>query len=154
MRTAAQAGLLLVAVPQAEIGVWGELAPRSFFRTFPGAGHHWLLTLGPYNEHLVRDYAAAELGLAALLVLAAVVFTRSLVLAAGATFLLATLPHLAFHLTTTDHLSSTDNVLSLGGFVIEIAVVATAIVVAARRPSSPTKESCDVTPPPRPAARA
>lgn len=124
--------LALVAIPQAEIGVWGLLAPHSFFRNFPGAGHHWVVELGVYNEHLVRDYAAAELGFAMLLAAAAVWFGRQLVLAAGAAFLAATLPHLAYHLTTTGSFSTIDNELSLGSFVVEIVLVAAAMLAASR----------------------
>ena len=65
---------------QAEIAVWGLIGPRSFFNSFPGAGHRWVVELGTYNEHLVRDYAASELGFAVLLVAAAIYFERRLVL--------------------------------------------------------------------------
>jgi hypothetical protein len=49
-----RAGLVLVAAAQAEVGIWGLVAPRSFFGNVPGAGHHWVAALGTYNEHLVR----------------------------------------------------------------------------------------------------
>ena len=68
----------------------------------------------------MRDYAAAELGFAVLLAGAAIWFERRLVLVAGAAFLAATLPHFAYHLTTTEHLSAADNTASLGAFVLEI----------------------------------
>jgi hypothetical protein len=110
----------------ARIGL-GLVAPRSFFTTFPGAGHHWVSGLGAYNEHLVRDYAAAELGFAVLLGLAVLWPERRLVLAAGAAFLAATLPHFAYHLTTTSSFSTPDNLASLGGFAVELAVVTFAI---------------------------
>ncbi|MGI8902084.1 MAG: hypothetical protein ACR2IP_00120 [Solirubrobacteraceae bacterium] len=113
---ALRGGLALVAAAQADTGIWGLLAPRSFFRDFPGAGHHWVAGLGPYNEHLIRDYAATELGFAVLLLGAAIWFERRLVLVAGIAFLAATLPHFAYHLTTTDSLSTTDNAASLGAF--------------------------------------
>jgi len=135
MRAAARAALGLVALAQAEIGIWGIAAPHSFFTTYPGLGHHWVAPLGSYNEHLVRDFAAAELGFAVLLACAAIWFERRLVLVAGAAFLAATVPHFAYHLTTTDHLSTTDNTASLGGFLLEIMVVIWVMVVAARRPS-------------------
>ena len=49
--------LAAVALAQAEIGLWGELSPRGFYRTFPGVfGQHWVAMLGPYNEHLVREH--------------------------------------------------------------------------------------------------
>jgi hypothetical protein len=128
----ARAGLALVGAAQAEIGVWGLVDPRSFFARYPGAGHHWLTALGPYNEHLVRDFAAMELGFAVLLAAAATWFDRRLVMIAGTAFLIATIPHFIYHLTTTSSFSSADNVASLGGFVLELVLVAAAMLIAAR----------------------
>jgi hypothetical protein len=130
--TAARIGLVVVAAIQLEIAIWGLLAPHSFFKNFPGAGHHWVSELGTYNQHLVRDYAAAELGFAVLLVGAAIWFGRTLVLVAGTAFLAATLPHFVYHLTTTGSFSTADDLASLGGFVVEMLIVAWAMLVAAR----------------------
>jgi hypothetical protein len=33
------------------VGIWASIAPHSFFTTFPGPGHHWVLVLPPYSEH-------------------------------------------------------------------------------------------------------
>jgi hypothetical protein len=123
----ARAGLALVGAAQAEIGIWGLISPRSLFDRYPGAGHHWISALGPYNEHLVRDFAAAELGFAVLMLAAAAWFGPRLVLAAGVAFLAATIPHFIYHLTTTSSFSTADNVLSLGGFVLELALVCFAV---------------------------
>lgn len=130
--TPARAALALVAAVQLEIALWGLIAPRSFYRDFPGAGHHWVSALGSYNQHLVRDYAAAELGFAVLLLGAAVWFERRLVLVAGTAFLAATVPHFVYHLTTTESLSTADNLASLGSFVLEIVLVIAAMATAAR----------------------
>jgi hypothetical protein len=124
-------GLVLVAAAQAEVGIWGLVAPRSFFGNFPGAGHHWVSALGTYNEHLIRDYAGAELGFAVLLVAAALWFERRLVLVVGAAFIAATIPHFVYHLTVTGSYSTTDNLASLGAFALELAVVAGAMLAAA-----------------------
>jgi hypothetical protein len=134
-----RAGLVLLSAVQAEIGIWGELSPRSLYTSFPGGGHRWVAALGPYNEHLIRDYAAAELGLAVLLACAAVWFERRVVLAAGVAVLVATVPHLAYHLTTTGSFSTTDNLLSLGGFALELALVAGAMVVVLRPDPNPKR---------------
>jgi hypothetical protein len=128
-------GLVLVAVGQAEVAIWGLVAPRSFFGTFPGAGHHWVSALGAYNEHLLRDYAGAELGFAVLLLAAAIWFERRLVLIAGVAFLAATLPHFIYHLTTTGHFSTADNLGSLGAFALEVVVVV-AVMLTAERPDA------------------
>jgi hypothetical protein len=131
---AARALLASVAAAQAEIGFWAEIAPRSFYDRFPGFGHHWVAPIGPYNEHLVRDYAAAELGFTVLLAAAAVWFSRRFVLIAGTAFLVGTLPHFVFHMTTTGKLSSTNNVLELGAFAVEIVAVGAAMLIAVRAP--------------------
>jgi hypothetical protein len=133
----ARAGLVLVGLGNAEVGVWGELSPRSFYATFPGFGHHWVAVMGPYDEHLVRDYAACEIGFAVLLFCMALWFAdRRLVLAGGLAFIAGTLPHFVYHLTTTAMLSAQDNAASLGSFVLEMAVVAAAIGVASQKPST------------------
>jgi hypothetical protein len=131
--TAARAGLVVVGAAQAEIGIWGVIAPHSLFRNYPGFGHHWISALGTYNEHLIRDYAAAELGFAVLLVAAAVWFEQRLVLVAGVAFLAATLLHFAYHLTTTDSFATGDDIASLAGFALEIAIVGAAMRVVTRR---------------------
>lgn len=133
-----RAGLGLVAAAQAEVGVWALASPRGFFTDFPGAGRHWVSAIGPYNEHLIRDYAASELGLALLVAAMAIWFERRLVLAGGAAFLLATVPHFIYHLTTTGSYSTPDNLASLGSFVLEIVLVGAAMVAAIR--DSPDSE--------------
>ena len=135
----ARAGLLLVAAAQAEIAVWGLTAPHSFWASFPGGGHHWVAPVGPYDEHLVRDFAAMELGFAVLLVCAAIWFERRLVLVAGVAFVAATVPHLAYHLTTTDDLPTADNIASLGAFGLELAIVAAAMFAVVTSPPSRLK---------------
>jgi hypothetical protein len=133
---AARVGLVLVAAAQLELAIWGLVAPHSLFDSYPGAGRHWISALGQYNEHLIRDFAAAELGFGVLLILAAVWFSRTLVLAAGIAFLAATVPHFIYHLTTTASFSTGDNIASLGGFVLEVVLVVIAMAVAARSPGA------------------
>jgi len=81
------------------IGGWAQAAPAAFYRTFPGFGRHWLPPLGPYNEHLVRDFGALNLGLAAAALVAAVTLTQSATAAAAAAWLVYSVPHVAFHAT-------------------------------------------------------
>jgi hypothetical protein len=151
MSRLARAGLSLVALANAEVGLWGEISPRGFYGSFPAPGHHWVASLGPYNEHLVRDYCAAELGFAVLLACMAIWFAeRRLVLGGGLAFLVATLPHFAYHLTTTGSLKTADNIASLGSFVIEMAVVAAAMRVATT--TNTEEHSWHASDPPRHAA--
>ena len=130
-------GLALLAITPAIIGVWGLAAPRSFFDSFPGAGHHWVSALPPYNEHLLRDFAAAELGYVVLLVAAAIFMERRLVQVALVAWGVSALPHLGYHLTTTSHYSTTDNLLSIGGLTVE-AALPFAMLLLTREPARAT----------------
>src|SRR3712207_7201681 len=65
-------GLLFVAATPLAGGLWALLLPRVFYEDFPLPGREWVSTLGPYNEHLIRDYGALNLALAVLLVSAAI----------------------------------------------------------------------------------
>jgi hypothetical protein len=128
--------LALVGLAQAVIGVWGTVAPHSFWSSFPGAGHHWVAALGPYDEHLVRDYASSELGFTVLLLAAAWLFGRTLVLVACATFLIGSVPHFLYHAVTTGPLSTGDNIGDISGFALELIVVGIVMAGAWRSPTS------------------
>jgi hypothetical protein len=117
-----RAGLIVLAFPSAVIAVWGLISPRGFYDSFPGAGRHWVSALPPYNEHLLRDFAAASLAIVIFLVGAAIVLERRTIQVAVIAFLAYSLPHLGYHLTTTDHYSTGDNFGSLGGFVVTLVI--------------------------------
>jgi hypothetical protein len=119
---ATRIGLGYLAFQAAYVAVWILLAPRGFYDTFPTGPAEWVSPLPPFNEHLLRDYGAAGLALAVLAVLAAVLLERRLVQATAIAFVVATLPHFAYHLTTTDRLSTADNVQSLFGLILPVLV--------------------------------
>ena len=111
------------------VGAWAALAPARFYRSFPGVGaRHWLPPLGPYNEHLIRDFGGLNLGLAAAALVAAVLLTRSAALCAAAAWEAYSLPHLAFHAAHTEPYSTSDNVLNL--VVLSLAVIAPVVACA------------------------
>src|SRR3954454_15175144 len=85
-RSTARAVYIAMAVALGGVGAWALVAPDRFYRSFPGlVGRHWLPPLGPYNEHLIRDFGGLNLGLAAAAVVAGVALTPSAALcAAGA----------------------------------------------------------------------
>jgi hypothetical protein len=117
---ATRIALAYLALQAAYVAIWILLAPRGFYDTFPTGPAEWVSPLPPYNEHLLRDFGAAGLGLAVLAVLAAVWLDRRLVQATGIVFIVAALPHFAYHLTTTDRLSTSDNLQSLTGLFVPV----------------------------------
>jgi hypothetical protein len=121
-RRAIRAGLVVLAVPAAWVGVWALAAPHSFYRSFPGAGHEWVAPLGPYDEHLVRDVGAFELALVALAVFALVTLDRRLVQGTLVAFLVSSTPHFVYHATATGSLSTADAILELAALALGIVV--------------------------------
>jgi len=116
-----RAGLAILAIPVAWVGIWATAAPRSFYDDFPGTSS-WVSPLGPYDEHLVRDVGAFQLGLLVVVLFALVTLERRLVQAALVASIVSGLPHLIYHLGATEPLSTADNVLSLSGLALPVIV--------------------------------
>jgi hypothetical protein len=114
--------LAIVAAVAVFVGAWALSGPADWYASFPGAGHHWLPMLGPYNEHLIRDVGALYLAMAALTVGAALRPADGyLVRLTGVAWLVFSVPHLIYHLGHLEHYATIDrvgNVLSLGAFVL------------------------------------
>jgi len=117
-RGAIRFALIYMAVALGSVAVYILLAPRTFYDDFPGWAQ-WVSALPPFNEHLLRDFGSAGLGLAALAGIAAAWMDRRLVQAAAIALFAGTLPHTIYHFTTTESYSTGDNVASLGGLVLQ-----------------------------------
>ena len=139
-----RAGLLVVAATQVLVGLWALIAPRSFYDDFPGGGRNWISSLGPYDEHLVRDVGSSFTALVVLLVLAAAFLELRLVQAALAAWLVFSIPHLAYHLTTTEAYSAGDNVASLAGLALQV-VLPLVLLVLTFRPAQVGSDSAEAT---------
>jgi hypothetical protein len=114
--------LIYLTITIGFVAIWILVAPRGFYDNFPGGSVHWVSGLPPYNEHLERDFGAASLGLALLTGLAAYWMDRRVIQAAAVSLLAAGLPHLIYHLTTTGHFSTGDNVASLIGLTLDVVL--------------------------------
>jgi hypothetical protein len=112
--------LIYLVVTIGGLAAWILIAPKGFYNDFPGGGAHWVSALPPYNEHLERDFGAAALGLTVLAALAALWMERRVIQAAAISVFAAGIPHLAYHLTTTEHYSTGDNVASLTGLALDV----------------------------------
>ena len=109
---------MFVAATPLSGGIWALLFPRSFYDDFPLPGSDWVSTLGPYNEHLVRDYGALNLAMAVLVLAAGVLLERRLVQVALITWLVFEVPHFVFHVGQTHHFSAGSNLAQLGGLAL------------------------------------
>lgn len=103
-------------------GVWGFFWPRAFYDDFPAPGLAWVSTLGPYDEHLVRDVGALLLGFAVLTLLAARSRSVDAIRVAMAGLLVFGSGHLGFHLFRLGEFEA-------GSAAAQVASLATLIVI-------------------------
>jgi hypothetical protein len=111
--------LIFMALAVGLVAAWILIAPKHFYDEFPGPSQ-WVSVLPPYNEHLIRDFGSAGLGLAVLAGLAALWMERRVVQAAAIALFIGSLPHAIYHSTTTDSYSTADNIFSLAGLYLEV----------------------------------
>jgi hypothetical protein len=134
-----RAGLLVLAIPQLVAGVWARVAPRDFYDTFPGGPQHWVSASGPYNSHLVTDVGAGLAALAVLLLLAAIRPEPLVVQVSLVAWLVFAIPHLLFHVASTEELSTGEAATQVIVLAGAVALPVALLVLArggARRSSS------------------
>lgn len=136
--------LALLAFTGLSVGVQALADPRGFFGDFP-FGREWVASDGPFNLHLLRDFAALNLGIGALALVALVGRSRVLTRAAGLTWLLYGVPHLVYHALNREvtgvDLAANLTSLAVIVFAAVVALVATVpqpVPLPVRRRSRPT----------------
>lgn len=134
-------GIAVLAVTPAFVGIWATASPRGFYDDFPGVGGSWVAMVGAYDEHLVRDVGALYLGTLVLLGLTWLWLDRRLVQAALASYAVAALPHLVYHLTALDGFSAGDAVAEVAGLTLNFVLPLALLAVTARSPSTSQRPS-------------
>jgi nucleoside-diphosphate-sugar epimerase len=114
--------LAILAFTSIELGLWAQLAPKSFYESFPGGGRSWVSADGPYNEHLVRDFGGLNLALAVVLVVAAVKLTPLLARTAAVAALFFYVPHLVYHASNLDVYDTGDQIANMVTLVLSVAM--------------------------------
>jgi len=140
--TLIRVALAYLAVQVGVVAAYILIAPRTFYDDFPGWAQ-WVSALPPYNEHLIRDFGAAGLGLAVVAALAAVWMERRLVQAAAIALFLGSLPHAIYHSTTTEAYSTADNILSLGALYLQSLLPLAILYLAAGSRQEPAGERAE-----------
>ena len=111
----------LLALTALLVGGWAAVAPHSFFTSFPLPGHAWVSALPSYNEHLTRDVGDLYLGLFTASAWCALRPRQESLRLVGASWLVFSVPHLAFHTEHLDvfsHVDAAGNVVSLAAAVV------------------------------------
>lgn len=116
-------------------GGWALLGPRNFYNDFPLPDADWVAALGPFNDHLARDFGAALAGLGVIALLAAMSRSAAAVQAALIGFVVFGVPHLIFHLTTFGEFSVVSAAIQIAG--LALFVVVPLILLAAMQRKEP-----------------
>ena len=138
-----RAGIAVLALTPALVGLWATVAPRGFYDDFPGGGHSWVSAVGPYDEHLVRDVGALYLGSLVLLAFAYAWLDRRLVQAALVSYAVAALPHLVYHLTALDGFDTGDAVAEIAGLALNVVLPLGLLAMTTKGGSERWRESRD-----------
>lgn len=131
-RTVTRVLLALLGLVTAATGLWPTLSPMGFYQDFPGFRRGWISLDGAFDEHLIRDYGALSLALAATLIGAAVIGTTAVARLACVAMLLFTAPHFAYHLGHIGHFEPLDRALILGSLALTVLVPLVLLFVPAR----------------------
>lgn len=138
-----RAGLILLTVSAANIGLWAAFAPYSFYTSWPGFGHAWVAMMPPYNEHLVRDVGDLYLGFTALLAWAVLTLERRLTQVVLVAWLVAALPHTIFHLGHLDGMAPADAIGQTLGLLLTIVVpIAVLVALGWAEPAQASASQC------------
>jgi len=128
-----RAMLVALAVVGVVTGLWAAFAPRGFYDDFPGGGRSWVSADGPYNEHLVRDFGALNLALAAVTIVALVTLARPAVVAAALAWLVFGVPHLVYHARHLDVYDTGDKVGTMAALALGVALPLVVLVAVLPR---------------------
>ena len=135
-----RAALAFLSLGELAVGIWALFLPRSFYEDFPSSGRDWVSTLGPYDEHLVRDVGELNLAFGVLLALVAIRPDRRLVRVSLLAYLVYTVPHFIFHLAQTHAFSMGDNLAQLVGLGFQVALPAAILLGAGLRGNGYSEE--------------
>lgn len=103
------------------MGAWAFFFPAGFFADFPVSGANWVSTLGEYNEHLMRDFGSAEIGLGLTAIIVGARRSREGLVAVLIGFVVFGVLHLGYHMGTFglfDTFSAASQATALAAFIV------------------------------------
>jgi nucleoside-diphosphate-sugar epimerase len=142
--------LWLLAFSGLAVGVYAEFFPRAFYDDFP-FGRNWVMLDGPYNEHLVRDFGAMNLALAAVTLTALYFSARTAARAAAIGWIVFSIPHAIYHFRHLSHYETADKIGNVVSLSFAVVLAVGALVLLARPSYSGGREP--VSQPPAPGVR-
>ena len=140
---AARVALVALAIGNGATGLLARLDPQVFYDDFP-FGRSWVAADGQYNEHLVTDFGAALLAIAALCLVGVWRPSRDLVIGAAIANIVLGGFHIAYHAGVAELMSTTDNILSFTSIGLGIVLGLLLLPLSRGLPSPQDSKSADL----------
>ncbi len=115
-------GTMLIAGAATVMGAWAFAFPRGFFDDFPVQGAEWVSTLGAFNDHLLRDFGSAQIGLGVAGLVAARTGAYEAMRPILIGFVAFGILHLGFHLATFGEFTTGSWATQIGALVTFVAI--------------------------------
>ena len=141
---ALRVGIALMFIFALLAGLQQQVAPRSFYDSFPGFGMQWVSIDGPYNEHLLRDLGGANLALAMVIGFALLRPSIGLVRTVAAALLIAQVPHFIYHAFHLDLLPTLRDQVLQTASLAAIVLLPLLVFIGARGIREPDQYSRDL----------
>jgi hypothetical protein len=129
----ARIGAVILTAIGVGTGAYATVAPRHFYDEFL-LGRGWVAADGPFNEHLIRDFASLNLAIGVVALCTVVWTVRPLVIATGLAWLVYMVPHLGYHVLNLHPYDTTDSTLVVGGLIGPGVVALVVLLVGLREP--------------------
>lgn len=116
-------------------GVWALFFPQSFYSSFPhlGFGFHWIDSMGPFNDHFIRDIGAFFCALAFLSIYTLYRFEEGTARLTAYGNIVFSLPHLIYHIVMIDmFITMMDKVLGIISLAMAVIVPILILVMAGK----------------------
>ncbi len=127
--------LIALGIPNAAAGLWGVLAPESWYDSFPGWDPPLVAAEPPYNEHLATDAGAGLLASGLALLAAAWLGDRRSVRFGVVAFLAFAVPHTVWHAANeSPKLTSSQDAQNVATLVFGLVVGAVVLIASGRSP--------------------
>jgi len=116
-------------------GVWALFFPKSFYASFPhlGFGFHWIDSMGPFNDHFIRDIGAFFCALAFLSIYSLHRFEEGTVRLTAYGNIVFSLPHLIYHIVMINmFVTMMDKALGITSLAMAVIVPLLILVMAGK----------------------
>ena len=127
--------LLYLIIANGIPGIWALFFPHFFYTSFPhlGFGFHWIDSMGPFNDHFIRDIGAFFCALASLSIYTLFRFEEGTTRLTAYGNIVFSLPHLIYHILMIDmFVTMMDKVVGITSLAMAVIVPVLILIMAGK----------------------